>query len=323
MLEACVYKTADENVVRGRVLLPDGKPAAGARVLAVRRFWTARFGRRPLASAKTNPNGEFVIRFQKKQPHLGAGGGTWIAALADGFGPEWSPWGKTQDSEKELVLKLVAESPLRGRIVDLEGRPVRGVRAKPIWRAPPPAGAGAWLKGDSVWRRRAKNASWKTEANCRRTMIRRSSQPSLTTTAGLRSAGSARVGVARLELRGETIAMAEIDVVTRPDSTDSGGKARVGKQANVRIRFHAAQVAPTRPIVGTVRDATTGQRSLAGVSIQSRHLASVPTAQEGVLETKTDAQGRYRLIGMARQTGVQTGRIQWQSRLFLMITSLI
>ena len=42
---------------------------------------------------------------------------------------------------------------------------------------------------------------------------------------------------------------------------------------------------------------------LAGVSIQSRRLAGVPTVPEGVLETKTDSQGRYRLIGMGKGHG--------------------
>ena len=50
-----------------------------------------------------------------------------IVATAAGFGPDWavaSPAGN-----ESLVLRLVSDDvPIRGRLIDLEGRPVAGAR---------------------------------------------------------------------------------------------------------------------------------------------------------------------------------------------------
>jgi beta-lactamase regulating signal transducer with metallopeptidase domain/protocatechuate 3,4-dioxygenase beta subunit len=294
-------KSVDENLVHGRVLLPDGKPAAGARVLAVRRFWTARIGRRPVAEAVAGANGEFIIRFSKHQPHAGAGAAIRIVAKAGGFAPQWSAWSGTRDSAKELDLTLVASSPIHGRILDLEGKPIRGVRVKPVWQQAPKNGLEAWLKatqsGDDT-RETVLDNGGELPAHDDPALA-----PAVTDTNGrfsLDGIGTDRV--ARLELRGESIAYAEIDVVTRPIQPIT--RKDEGRQATRQLfgSDFTYQAAPTRPIVGTVRDATTGA-PLAGVSIQSRHLSGAPTALEGVLETKTDAQGRYRLVGMGKGHG--------------------
>jgi hypothetical protein len=54
--------------------------------------------------------------------------------------------------------------------------------------------------------------------------------------------------------------------------------------------YHAL---PTRPIVGTVRDAASGA-PLAGVTIENRR---------GVVSTATDGEGKYRLVGMPKGKG--------------------
>src|SRR5262249_35868386 len=58
---------------------------------------------------------------------------------------------------------------------------------------------------------------------------------------------------------------------------------------------HAA--APTRPVVGVVRDKDT-KEPLAGVAIHS--VARNPGEGMNAVQTTTDAQGRYRLTGMAK-----------------------
>ena len=59
---------ADMNVVHGRVLLPDGRPAAGAKVLALRRFFTVPTKRSPFAKTTAGPNGEFTLRLPRSNP---------------------------------------------------------------------------------------------------------------------------------------------------------------------------------------------------------------------------------------------------------------
>jgi hypothetical protein len=59
---------------------------------------------------------------------------------------------------------------------------------------------------------------------------------------------------------------------------------------------------PTRPIVGTVRDAAT-QKPMVGVSVESLRFAGTKFGGMRDLRTETDAGGRYRLIGMPKGKG--------------------
>jgi beta-lactamase regulating signal transducer with metallopeptidase domain/protocatechuate 3,4-dioxygenase beta subunit len=57
----------DSLTVRGKVVDPDGKPVAGAEVMAVRWFWNYEGDRGPLAVAKTDEIGRFAISYRKSQ----------------------------------------------------------------------------------------------------------------------------------------------------------------------------------------------------------------------------------------------------------------
>jgi beta-lactamase regulating signal transducer with metallopeptidase domain/protocatechuate 3,4-dioxygenase beta subunit len=294
---------AEINEVHGRVLLPDGRPAAGARVLALRRFWTTTVKRTPLAKTIAEADGKFVIRFSKSEPHDGLGtsaGIAWIAAEADGFGPGWQQWRSSVDGSKELQLKLVPEVPIHGRIVDLEGKPVRDARVTLLWQLTPDQGLNSWLgaiPSGNVPGFFTLGLGLELQGH-----DDGSQPPILTDHDGrftLRGIGAERV--AHLALRGETIAYAEIDVVTRaiePITRKAGGTYFIGRVYGADF---TCQAVPTQPVVGTVRDATTGA-PLAGVRIESRQLAGLPRATQDVLQTVTDADGRYRLVGMPKVT---------------------
>ena len=117
-----------------------------------------------------------------------------------------------------------------------------------------------------------------------------SKPPVVTDPAGrftLRGIGADRV--ARLAVRGDLIADASIDVVTRPIKTfarQTGGDGT----AQVFGPEFTFQAAPTRLIVGTIRDGSTGM-PLGGVSIRQLH---------GSVHTETDPQGKYRLVGLPK-----------------------
>ena len=65
---------------------------------------------------------------------------------------------------------------------------------------------------------------------------------------------------------------------------------------------HAA--APTKPIVGVVRDRDT-KKPLAGITITSQKLANELIGGNEMVRTTTDAQGHYRLVGMPKGEGNQ------------------
>jgi hypothetical protein len=101
-----------------------------------------------------------------------------------------------------------------------------------------------------------------------------------------------------VEIRGETIAYAQLDIDTRtsratPLERGSGETKRV---FGPDFTFTAA---PTKPIVGTVSDAATG-KPLAGVTIESDRIAGSRVYPFDVLRTVTDALGRYRLVGLPK-----------------------
>src|SRR5207248_11498297 len=97
-----------------------------------------------------------------------------------------------------------------------------------------------------------------------------------------------------------------LHMLTRPgktmEVTDYEGKPESNDPRQVTTYYgagfrHAA--APTKPIVGVVRDKDT-KKPLAGVTIRSHALTISPSSYRefDLVRTTTDAQGRYRLTGM-------------------------
>jgi hypothetical protein len=106
----------DTLTVRGRVLDPDGKPIAGARLY-----------QGPTERTTSNAEGQFQFRVPRSDFPVQ------IVAAADGFGLGWVKAAQPQ-ATGDLTLKLVKDVPIAGRILDPEGRPIVGA-IKPRGRA--------------------------------------------------------------------------------------------------------------------------------------------------------------------------------------------
>jgi beta-lactamase regulating signal transducer with metallopeptidase domain len=281
---------------RGTVLRPDGQPAAGAQVLALRRYWSARGSWRPMATARAGVKGEFELRVPH-QWYDGLGSGfIGLAARADGFGVEWVR-GRIAVDPQPLVLKLVPESSIHGHVVDLEGRPVSGVRVQVREQTAPREGEdlNPWL--DAV----------KKGLNGHRMLGEQlpgyedGTSPAIVSDPDgrfvVRGIGPERM--VRLQVSGESIASAQFEVVTR-QITPMARTAGIAAPSQVFGKDFTYQATPTKPIVGTVRDGVTG-RPLAAVRLElSRH---------DFIATQTDAEGKFRLVGMPKET-VTDGRMR-------------
>ena len=132
---------------RGRVLDPDGKPVAGAGVY-VRHYAEARWNKLdPMAArqkghvAATDADGRFHFELDKGASDVSYYSGVtgWhkaqIAVAAQGFAPAWVEAGDLV-KHGEMALRLVRDDvPVRGRVLDSQGRPVAGVavRIRAIW----------------------------------------------------------------------------------------------------------------------------------------------------------------------------------------------
>ena len=197
--------------------------------------------------------------------------------------------------------------PITGQIIDLEGKPIRGATVRLMQvNAALGEDLGPWL--EAVRGKKGPCLALEQQYLNRFTLA----VPLQVTTdsAGrFRLTGIGRNRLVTAQLDGPTITSEHLHMLTRP-----GKMIEVTENREVTTYYgagfrHAA--APTRPIVGVVRDKDT-KKPLAGVTIRSHTLATGPGSYLGfdLVRTTTDAQGRYRLTGMPKRVGNRS----WPSR---------
>jgi RNA polymerase sigma factor (sigma-70 family) len=284
--------------VSGRVLDPDGKPVTGAK-LYLASGWLGPSSFAPVR-ATSGPDGRFRFRARPRFPDdVGE-----LVATAEGYGPGWAPAGARND----LTVRLARDDvPIAGKVVDLQGRPVRGARVRVLHlRTSLHPGADDLtpfldtLKGKKYASPPPECQSSGTATALRCEEFPASQQAATTGPDGrfrLRGVGRERMVVALVE--GPGIATQEVRIMTRATTTfhlleDKNDPASSLDYYGATFTHVAL---PTRPVVGVVRDRDT-RRPLAGVQVQSYSRASQPSAGRALVETVTDAEGRYRLMGM-------------------------
>ncbi|HUY32354.1 MAG TPA: M56 family metallopeptidase [Pirellulales bacterium] len=111
----------------GRVLLPDGKPAAGADL-----YWARIESPQPGSKLKitkrggTDGEGRFQIALAQSDLPATVVPSSLVAHKL-GFGIAWVEVARGQ-VPPDITLRLVEDRPIRGRVTDTEGRPVAGAR---------------------------------------------------------------------------------------------------------------------------------------------------------------------------------------------------
>ena len=157
------------RTVKGRVVDPDGKPIAGATVVASEYLApttdtnenNGRVGdghwpwmRNVLDRKVTDDDGRFTMavvpdtadRAIYREP-ADRGNIAVVLAQAPGFGPGW--WSKLADLPEGHPIRLVRDDvPITGRIIDLEGRPVAGatIQVKRIIHLNDPRALERWIE---------------------------------------------------------------------------------------------------------------------------------------------------------------------------------
>ena len=118
-------KEAKEGVdVSGQVLDPDGNALAGVKLyiphlkknppMAIEDFGAEQI-------AATGAEGRFAFSYKNPSNVIG-----YLIAHKEGFGVDWVEVPSLKEPDK-VVLKLVKDQPIRGRILDTEGKPLAGV----------------------------------------------------------------------------------------------------------------------------------------------------------------------------------------------------
>ena len=111
----------------------DGKPVAGAKVYAVWGF-VGDPGRRPqfehriVAETQSNSSGAFSLTYSTESLDKGRStDGLHIVATAIGHGPAWT-YRRQLKQNASPTLSLARNENVRGRVLDMEGKPISGVR---------------------------------------------------------------------------------------------------------------------------------------------------------------------------------------------------
>src|SRR5262249_17519672 len=108
---------------------------------------------RPTQRATADPNGRFAFPVQhpawEKHPSLKQGVGKfgYVFATANGFGAAWTRIYGTDQAKLALVVSPDTP-PFTGKVIDLEGRPVVGVRVSVRMLSAPVGGKdlSSWLE---------------------------------------------------------------------------------------------------------------------------------------------------------------------------------
>jgi protocatechuate 3,4-dioxygenase beta subunit len=297
----------DSIAYGGRVLGPDGRPVAGAR-LHMTLAWG--YPHRPSPSpvyATTGPDGRF--RFTVPKAEFGDQF-TVVAAAAANHGVGWvqvPAGGRTDD----LLIRLVEDDvPITGQVLDLEGKPVPGATLTVMQiNAAPGDDLGPWLEAT----RARKGLSLQIEQQyLKRFTIAVTLQATTDAQGRLRLTGIGRNRLVRAQLDGPTIVTQQLCILRRPGEaiavTEHEGNPEYNEPRKVTTYQGASfrlVAAPTKPVVGVVR-ARDSKKPLAGVTVGSHTQAIGPGRFRSVdmLRTTTDAEGRYRLTGLPKGEGL-------------------
>jgi RNA polymerase sigma factor (sigma-70 family) len=272
----------------GRVVDPDGKPVAGARLFVaptVSEKDTLAGDGRPIAPSAvekvtTGTDGRFSVSVPASDMERRAK----LMAIAKGLGPDWVELDKQPESTP-VTLRLVKDDvPIAGRVLDLEGRPVAGakVRVQGVEAYP---GEDLTKMLEEV---RLRGGSGSAVKSWQGPLPAHTEVATAGADGRFRLAGFGRERAVWLAVEAPTIEHTPIMVMTRAGDAVLGPKPpRGSRQAKVHGATFDYLALPARPIRGVVRDKASG-KAVAGATLWS-HLTTH--------RAQTDAEGRYQLLG--------------------------
>src|SRR5262245_11548592 len=274
----------DQRAVGGRVLDPDGKPVAAARIWLIEPWRTAR------EVAKTATDGTFRLPPDEQNEKLTES--EWVVrvvATHEHFGLAL-PVKRPGD---ELTLQLVKDDvPIRGRVLDLQGKAVAGATLTPgRVQAAPDESLDVWL---AKLKAAEDQVNLITDGALRRKVAPTPFLPPVMTDAQGRFTltGVGRERLVELRVEGPAIATAEIRVMTRAAGDVrveyDPGNAKLGYRVFHGATFDFA-ADPTQPFQGVVTDKTSGK------PIPKAVVRSVYPYR---IEAVADDEGKYALRGL-------------------------
>ncbi|QEH38573.1 Regulatory protein BlaR1 [Aquisphaera giovannonii] len=286
---------------RGRLLGPDGKPFAGAKVYLSHQGsgWNRRPAQsdRPALIGTTADDGTFGYP-EEARPEV-----RWLSqpvVKAEGYGPAFA---EPEEKGDVATFRLVKDDvPLRGRVLDIQGRPVAGATVQVVGVLWHPGGSlDPWIE-----KLKAEKTAYPVEYSTLKSWSLRDVPglfPPGTTDAEGRFTvtGLGRERIASLLISGPGIETRFEYAATRPMATMRYPDFP-GNNGSHDVTYHGTGfdlvVGPGLEATGTVTDKDTGS-PLAGAVVETAALFGNPLR---TLSAVTDGEGRYRLIGIPPKT---------------------
>jgi RNA polymerase sigma factor (sigma-70 family) len=287
------------QIVVGRVLDPEGRPLAGARL------YTPKLKKNPpekledlevVRIATTGSDGGFRVTLDRPGDMFRQ----YLIAHADGFGVDWLELDRNGTPPDGVVLRLVRDLPITGKVVNTEGKPLAGVSVH--FRGvlvPEREKLDDYLTG---WKR-----SWRDTVSSPKKRLYVPGEmlfgKTITGRDGtFRLTGAGVERIVNLSVEGGGVAQTTVIVLTRKgiDPKPSNEAAAVGIPPELRLRGQPPILYGPEPTIvvetgkvieGVVKDLTTG-KLLPGVRV-----GALTGFGDGVMGV-TDKDGKYRLAGL-------------------------
>ena len=298
---------ARNGPISGRVLTPDGKPVGDVAI------YVGQTGSGWMIEpvARTNADGRFQLdptevahKYRNEPLQL-----DWrkIELTATGPGGFGAGWNKVSHDGGDVVLRLVPDDvPIRGRILDTQGRPIAGVTVRVQGIDDPPTGdLDALLQSGAIQQGQSRggfyDVAWWTKEGSDWSRKTIKTGPD----GRFRIDGAGHDRIVQLEFEGPGIERGRVWAMTRP--APPSARPRPGPTSpDVHPRLfplHGASfdyiAVPSKPIEGVVRLKGTGQ-PLAGVWVHG----SAGESGEYV-SAVTGNDGRFRLDGLPKVASYQ------------------
>ncbi len=253
---------------------------------------------RVVAETTSRPDGTYRLEMPTNHPEEPAADPGYryaqLIATAEGLGPAWVALGKARD--RDVTLRLVDDVPLRGRVLDTQGRPVAGARVSIDATATAKGGdLGAYIQtvrdGTEDGNGRLIDDRWWGPFPDRRGWA--------TTDAEGRFSFSGLGRERLVELTAEAPAIQHVTFLAMTREGETVGRGAEKSLGMAGGQVHGATfdlvVPPGRSITGVVRDKATG-RPIPGMRVKG---ASEPTDTKGSFTATGFAKGKsYELIVM-------------------------
>lgn len=321
------------RTLRGKLTLPDGRPAAGARVVVIESEGmqsdgiVRRLSDRVVSDVPVDGQGNYAIRVSqwqaRPQLHMHAryrGSEVYFVREGSPLGLRWSVNGDGVIADGQFDD---AGQPIEGRLVNLEGEPVVGASVRVLQISAASSSVAEWLeaarhnpdpalqmnmlsvvavgKSEPEGRRPVPFPAFQSMDAAAMELLGYRCETTTDRNGQFSFVGLGADRLVELEIRGQKLALTRIDVVTRDmDPVYEPYPKPLSRSGKIHGRKFTLSVEPGVTLSGILRDRDS-KMPLAGERLRLRSappMSHFDIGEVPAYASVTDASGRYELTGL-------------------------